>query len=97
VKRISTGKLAFNNNVELLHFSHFHHVSLVHCTNRLLPTTGAVFRALGVQPTLWNWDYLLALSRYSGGPNVIPDHLSHWLAVLAILLVPVSFSLQATD
>jgi hypothetical protein len=26
--------------VELLHFSHFHHVSLVQWTNRLLPATG---------------------------------------------------------
>jgi hypothetical protein len=35
------------------------------------PPQGAAVRAQGVQPTLWNWDYL---SRYSGDPDVIPDH-----------------------
>jgi hypothetical protein len=33
----------FHPTVELLHFSHFHHVSLVQWTNRLLPATGAQF------------------------------------------------------
>jgi hypothetical protein len=28
------------------------------------PPQGAAVRALGVQPTLWNWDYLLMLSHY---------------------------------
>jgi hypothetical protein len=40
--------------VELLHFSHFHHVSLVQWTNHLLPATGGNSLRLGVQPTLWN-------------------------------------------
>jgi hypothetical protein len=48
--------------VELLHFSHFHQVSLAQWTNRLLPATRGC--TLGVQLTLWNWAYLLALSRY---------------------------------
>ncbi len=46
--------------VELLHFAHYHHVSLVQWTNRLLPPQGAVVCAQGVHPALWNWDYLLA-------------------------------------
>jgi hypothetical protein len=32
---------------------------------------GAAIRTLGVQPTLWNWDYLLVPSRYIGDPEVI--------------------------
>jgi hypothetical protein len=32
--------LTTNLTVELLHISHFHHVSLVQWTNRLLPATG---------------------------------------------------------
>jgi hypothetical protein len=43
--------------VELLHFS------LVQLTNRLLPATWGIGLCPGVQPTLWNWDYLLAPSR----------------------------------
>ncbi len=45
--------------MELLHFSHFHHVSLVQWTKCLLLTTGLAVCTPGVQPTLWNWDYLL--------------------------------------
>jgi hypothetical protein len=41
--------VAFIGTLELLHFSKFHHVSLVQA---------AAVRALGVQPTLWNWYYL---------------------------------------
>jgi hypothetical protein len=62
--------------MELLPFSHFHQVSQVQWTNQLLPATGDSGSRLGVQFKLWNWDYLLVLSRYSGDPNVIPDH---WL------------------
>jgi hypothetical protein len=60
--------------VELLHFSHIRHVSLVQWTYRLLPATGGSSLCPGVQPTLWNWDYLLVPSRYSGDPDMIPDH-----------------------
>jgi hypothetical protein len=63
-----------NPGVELLHFSHFHHFSLVLWTNRLLPATGGSGLRLGVKPTLYNWHYLLELSHYSGDPNIIPDH-----------------------
>jgi hypothetical protein len=60
-----------------------------------------VVRDLGVQPTLWNWDYRLAPSPYSGDLDVIPYHRSSLLTVfaatLATLFVPVPFSLQATD
>jgi hypothetical protein len=59
--------------VELLHFAHFHHVSLVQWTYHLCPTTGGRGLRPVVQHTL-GWDYLLALSCYSGDPNVIPDH-----------------------
>jgi hypothetical protein len=38
------------------------------------PPQGAAVRALGLQPTFWNWDYLFAQSRYSGYPDVIPEH-----------------------
>ncbi len=48
-------------------------VSLVQWTNRLLPVTGGRVCAPGVQPTHWNWDYLIEPSRYSGDPDVIPD------------------------
>ncbi len=50
--------------VELLHFSHLRHVSLVQWGNRLVPDTGGSNSGLGVQPTLLNWDHLLALSCY---------------------------------
>ncbi len=51
--------------MELLYFSHFHNVSLVQWINCLLPPQGAAVHALGVQLTLWNWDYRLALSCYT--------------------------------
>jgi hypothetical protein len=60
--------------VEFLHFSHFHHVSLVQWTKSLLPATKGSSSRPGVQPTLWNWDYMLALSHYCGDPDVIPDY-----------------------
>jgi hypothetical protein len=42
-----------NNNVELLHLSHFYHVSLVQWTNCLLPATGGSGLCLrGVTHTL---------------------------------------------
>jgi hypothetical protein len=44
--------ILFYSRVELLHFSHFYHVSLVQWTNCWLPTQGAEVHALGVQPTL---------------------------------------------
>jgi hypothetical protein len=76
----------YQNSGEFLHFSHFHQVSLVQWTNRLLPPQGAAVRIPGVQPTLWNWDYLLVPSCYSSdlteslitGLDRSPD-LSHWL------------------
>jgi hypothetical protein len=68
------------------------------------PPQGAAVCAPGMQPTPWNWHYLLALSRYIGDPDVIPDH---WLRLVLFAcgfrgdlrhsLVPVPFSLQATD
>ncbi len=63
-----------NHGVELLHFSHF---TMSHWSSRLtvcFPPQGAAVRARGVQPTLWNWDYLLAPSHYIGDLDVIPDH-----------------------
>jgi hypothetical protein len=56
-----------------------HTLTMSHWSSRVTvcsPPQGAAIRALGVQPTLWNWDYVLVLSHYSGDPNVIPDH---WL------------------
>jgi hypothetical protein len=50
--------------VELLHCSHFHHVSLVSGLAVCFPPQGAAVRATGVQPILWNWDYLLVPSFY---------------------------------
>ncbi len=44
--------ILFYSSVELQHFSHFYHVSLVQWTNCLLPAQGAEVHALGVQPTL---------------------------------------------
>ena len=60
--------------MELLHS---HITTLAHWSSGLtvcFPPQGATVRALGVPPTLWNWDLLLALSCYSGDPDVIPDH-----------------------
>jgi hypothetical protein len=59
---------------QFLHFSHFHHVSLVHGLTVCFLQQGAVLRTLGVQPIHWNWNNLLVLSRYIGDPDVIPDH-----------------------
>jgi hypothetical protein len=93
--------------VVLLHFSHFHHVSLVQWTNCLLPATGGSGSCPGGATHTSELGLLLALSRYSGEPDVIPDHwlwkvdrsslLAVFAATLATLLVPVPFSLQATD
>jgi hypothetical protein len=55
----------WGNPVELLHFSHLNHVSLVQWINHLLPARRGSGPQPGVQPTLWNWDYLLAMSRYN--------------------------------
>jgi hypothetical protein len=60
-------------SVERLDFLNFHHVSLVQQTICFL-LWGAAVCAPGAQPTLWNWDCLLAPSHYSGDPDVIPDH-----------------------
>jgi hypothetical protein len=38
------------------------------------PQQGAVLHTLEVQPIHWNLNNLLVLSRYSGDPDVIPDH-----------------------
>ncbi len=46
------------------------------------PPQGAAICTPGVQPTLWNWDYLLVPCRYSGDPDVIPDH-HLWLVLFA--------------
>jgi hypothetical protein len=55
----------FEYLVELLYFSHFHHVSLVQWANRWLPDSSSHPGGATVQPTLWNWDYELSPSRYS--------------------------------
>jgi hypothetical protein len=34
---------------------------------------GAMVRTPGVHPNFWNWDFLLAMSRYIGDLDVIPD------------------------
>jgi hypothetical protein len=53
-------------SVELLHFSHFHHVSLVQCTNLLLPVTGDSGLRLGGAIHTWNWDPHLELGSTLG-------------------------------
>ncbi len=50
-----------------LELLHSHITTLAHWSSGLMvcfPPQGASVRALGVPPTLWNWDLLLALSCY---------------------------------
>jgi hypothetical protein len=60
--------------VEPLHFSQHFTVSLVWWINCLLPASTAVVCVLGMHLHFSNWDLLLAMSRYIGDPDVIPDH-----------------------
>jgi hypothetical protein len=60
--------------MEVLHVSHFHHVSLVQLTNHLLPTTRGNGSCPGGATHTLELGYLLAPSRYSGDSDMIPDH-----------------------
>ncbi len=60
----------FQENKSFGTYCHLHSSSDVW---EVVSSTAAI-RTLGVQPTHCNWDYLLAPSRYSGDPDMIPDH-----------------------
>ncbi len=62
---------------ELVKLLQFHSNTMSYWSSGIItcfPPKGAAVHAPGVQPALWNLDYLLAPSRYIGDPDLI----DHW-------------------